>query len=292
MLKNISQKKMENNLKIAFWGTPQISVYILDSLKEAGILPYLIITSPDKPKGRKLLLTPPEVKIWSQKNNVKFTQPQKIKNNDDLEKTLKKENFDFFVVIAYGKILPKSIIDIPKYGTLNIHPSLLPELRGPSPIISAILEDKKETGVSIMLMDEQMDHGPIVLQKKYSVNQWPQEEILEKELAKIGGQMLIESFDIVKQGRKPKEQEHSKATYCKKIEKTDGLINLQDDPYLNFRKIRSFHRWPRAYFFDKNGKRVIITKANFEKGDLEIEKVIPEGKKEVDYNVYLSSINK
>lgn len=278
---------MKNNLKIAFFGTPQISVYVLEKLKSSSLAPELIITSPNMPKGRRLVLTPPEVKVWATDNNIECIQPEKVKGNESLIKKLKEKDFDFFVVIAYGKILPEEIIKIPKHGTLNIHPSLLPELRGPSPIITAILEDKKETGVSIMLMDEQMDHGPILLQKKYVVSEWPQESILEKELANMGADLLIQALQNIQEEEiKPKEQDHLKATYCRKIEKSDGFINLADDPYLNFRKFQAFHRWPRVYFLDKNGKRVIITKARFENNEFVIEKIIPEGKKEIDYKIF------
>jgi len=281
------------NLKIAFFGTPRVAVYVLEELKKGGVVPDLIITAPDKPAGRKLALTPPPAKAWAEENFISTFQPKTLKNVDVIDSINNEGPWDLFIVAAYGNILPTEILEIPKYDTLNVHPSLLPRLRGASPIQTAILEEA-ETGVSIMLIDEEMDHGPIVGQEKIDISNWPPKASeLEETLARRGGQMLTEIIPKWVAGEiDPQEQNHAKATFTKKIAKEDGLINLDDSPEKNYRKIQAFNIWPRAYFFIKhNGKkiRVIITDAEFSNGKLIIKKVIPEGKKEVSYEVFLKT---
>lgn len=291
-----------NSLKIAFFGTPQVAVYVLDELKKAGIAPNLIITAPDKPAGRNLTLTPPPAKIWAEENFIGTFQPKTLKDKNAVQAIEEEGPWDIFIVAAYGNILPKKILDIPKHGTLNVHPSLLPKLRGASPIQTAILKED-ETGVSIMLIDEEMDHGPIIAQEKVAL--WkegvlPKASELEETLARRGGQMLAEILPkwIAKEIQ-TREQDHKSATFTQKITKEDGLIDLDDDAEKNYRKIQAFNIWPRAYFFmEKNAKhlkdnkkiRVIITEAKLEDGKLVIEKVIPEGKKEVPYSVFLKNL--
>lgn len=289
-------KKPQNDiprseLRVAFWGTPEIAVYALDELKEHGIVPALIVTAPDKPRGRKLVVTPPEAKVWAEEHHVPVLQPETLKSADTL-KELKKTPWDLFIVLAYGNIMPKNILALPQYGTLNIHPSLLPRLRGASPIQSAILEEDK-TGVTVMLMDEEMDHGPVVAQEEVPFEHWPpRASKAEHVLATRGAKLIAENLsDYINGVLKPKAQKHADATFTKKITKEDGLIVLSDDPEKNFRKIQAFDIWPRAYFFtEKNGKqtRVVITDATLEDGQLVIKKVIPEGKKEMEYRAFMS----
>jgi len=286
------QNKSEN-LKIAFFGTPQVAVYVLKELKKGGITPNLIVTAPDKPAGRKLILTPPPAKVWAEENFISTFQPKTLKNKDTIESIKDEGPWDLFIVAAYGNILPKEILEIPKYGTLNVHPSLLPRLRGASPIQTAILEEN-ETGVTIMLVDEKMDHGPIVVQEKINISNWPpRASDLEEILTRRGGQILSEIIPKWINGKiKEKEQNHDDATFTKKITKEDGFIDLNDNPEKNYRKIRSFNIWPRAYFFIKHNNkkiRVIITDAEFSNGKLIIKKVIPEGKKEISYEVFLKT---
>jgi methionyl-tRNA formyltransferase len=218
-------------------------------------------------------------------------QPETI--NEALLNALRAGSYEVYVLAAYGKILPKNILDLPKRGILNIHPSLLPKFRGASPVRAAILGNVPETGVTIIRLDEKMDHGPIVAQAKINIEMadWPPPgRVLEEMLAREGGKLLAEVLqDYVAGGITPEPQDDSKATYCKKIVKEDGLLKLTDDPYQNFLKIRAFDGWPGAYFFaEKGGKqiRVKITDAEFKDGKLEILKVIPEGKREMDYAAF------
>ena len=285
-----------NDLKIAFFGTPQIAVWVLEELERVGIIPGLIVTNPDRPQGRKMLLTPPPVKIWATEHSIPTIQPTTLNVGVRPLHSLTEVDWDLFVVVAYGRILKKEILDIPKHGVLNIHPSLLPLLRGASPIRSAILEDMRTTGVTVMKMDEEMDHGPIVAQKEVTIpeEKWPiRGPELDERLAREGGMLLAETIPQWVSGEIDlREQDHSKATYCKKITKEMGEINLSDNPYKNLLKILAFDGWPGTFFFtEKDGKkmRVKITDADLAPdGSLQINKVIPEGKKEIRYSDFLT----
>ena len=286
----------QNTYSLVFFGTPQISVFILEELEKSGILPSIVVTAPDKPKGRKMILTPPEVKVWAEKHKIPVLQPKKITEEfvDELKKIGTDIGWDIFIVAAYGKILPNTLINIPKYGVVNVHPSLLPKLRGANPIRGAILEDEKETGVSIMLIDEEMDHGPILYQEKVEINKWPpRAQELEEKLARKGGEILSEVLPKWINGEiTPKEQDHNNATFTKKIIKEDGLIDLSSDTYKNLLKIRAYEGWPGAYFFiHKNNKemRVKIIDAEIENNHLKITRIIPEGKKEMSYDTFIKS---
>lgn len=274
---------MNNRIKIGFFGTPQYAVTVLEKMVEANIEIAFVVTMPDMPKGRKMIITAPPAKEWAIKNNIPVYQPDTLKTGD-IENELKKHNCDVFVVMAYGKIIPDSILKIPKYESLNIHPSLLPKLRGSSPIESAILNDEKENGVTIIKMDAEMDHGPIVAQTKVEIENWPvRADILGNILVNQGADLLIEVLPKwIRNEIVVTEQDHTKATFTKKIKKEDGEIDLKNDPYQNFLKIQAYHDWPSAFFFE-NGKRMKITQASFNNGELRIEKVIPEGKSEVNY---------
>lgn len=289
--------ELNKNNKIVFFGGSKLSVDVLNELKAQNILPKLIITTPDKPKGRKLVLTPTPVKVWAKENKIDVIDPVSLKkDNADLISKLSALSPKLFLVASYGKIIPQEILDIPTNGTLNVHPSLLPKLRGASPIKSAILQEK-ETGVSIMFLDAEMDHGPIIVQEKiisWEPNDPPYEKDLAEILGRKGGQILAQIIPDWLEGKiKTKEQDHEKATFCAKIEKENGEINLEDDPIKNLRKIRAFHEWPVAfYFLERNGKkiRVNIKSARVEDGKLILEKVIPEGKKEMSFADFMRGL--
>jgi methionyl-tRNA formyltransferase len=283
------------NLRIVFFGTPAFAADILEELKRAHITPDLIVTSPDAPRGRKLVMTPPEAKVWAQENDIEVLQPQTLKlekGADEARDILYNSEWDLFIVASYGKILPQALLDLPKHGTLNVHPSLLPAYRGPSPIRSAMLDDNKEAvGVSIMRLDASVDTGDIVAQGRVQIDEWPQATILEKLLAHEGGELLAEVIPLWVEGAiTPEPQDHTKATHSQKLTKEMGALNLADDPYQNFLKIQALAGWPGTYFFvERQGKqiRVKITEASFKDGALTIERVIPEGKKEMAYQDFL-----
>ena len=278
---------------IAFFGSPQLAVDILNELKNRGgstptdLMPSLIITQPDRKSGRKMIFTPSPVKIWADENGIPALQPEKL--DDEFISKLKSQNWDLFIVAAYGKIIPQSILDIPQKGTLNVHPSLLPKYRGATPIHSSILNGDKETGVSIILLDEKMDHGPILAQEKITlwentILEIPSQSKLEKTLPQLGGKLLRDSIPKwLNDEIKPIEQDHSKATFCEKLKSTDALIDLNEDAQENFLKIQAFDKWPKAHYFE-NGKRILIKKARLENNRLILEKIIPEGESEITLN--------
>jgi len=275
---------MESNipekLNFAFFGGEPLAVPVLQKLYEGGLVPGLIISNPDKPRGRNLEMSSPPTAEWAKKHNIPLIQPEKLRREEI------KNNFDFFVVVSYGKIIPKEILEIPALGTINIHPSLLPHYRGPAPIVNAILNGDTETGVTIIKIDEEMDHGPILAQEKIALSGNESIQDLEKSLAELGGELLAKVIpEFIAGIIKIIEQDHRRATYVKKIVKADGEINLEDNPLKNWRKFRAYASWPRTFFF-KNGKRVIVTDAALENGQFVIKKVLPEGKKEVPWEQF------
>ncbi len=285
----------KSDLLIAFFGTPALAVRVLERLAEEGIRPALVVTSPDRPRGRGQVLSPTPTKEWALAQGIDVAEPLTLKDGE-FARTLRNSEWDLFIVAAYGKIIPKEILDIPKHGTLNVHPSLLPKFRGASPVTSAILADERETGVSIMLLDEEVDHGPILAQARVEIDRedWPLKgSILEALLADEGGKLLVEVVAPWVRGElRPEPQQHEQAIHTKKYEKEDARIDLTGDPYQNFLKIRAFDANPRAYFImEKNGKpfRVIISEAEYKDGMLALTRVIPEGKKEVSYEDFLRS---
>jgi methionyl-tRNA formyltransferase len=287
-----------DKLTWAFFGTSNFSILVLNELKKAGFLPSLIVTVPDKPKGRKMIMTAPEVKTWADNEKIACIQPKSLRDENIISeiKSHSSAQYDFFVVASYGKIIPKAVLDIPKKGTLNVHPSLLPKLRGASPLQNSILTEN-ETGVTIIRLDEEMDHGPIVAQEKilsWQDTDLPYEEELEDLLGKEGGKMLAKIIPDWLSGKTvEKDQEQGLATFCGKIEKEDGKLDLSGDPVKNLRKIRAFHKWPVAFYFTEHkGKplRVLVKSARLEGDQLVIERVIPEGKKEMPYNDFLKGL--
>jgi methionyl-tRNA formyltransferase len=281
----------ENNSQMAFWGSSEFSVFCLEKLKSLNCLPALIITTPDQPQGRGLKLEANPVKTWAIQNNIEYLTPAKL--DSDFSLKLSTFNFQLFLVASYGKIIPKAVINLPKQGTLNIHPSLLPKYRGPSPLQEQILNDEKDLGVSIMLIDEQVDHGPIIAQDKVFTPHWPVKYTeLEKIMAETGAKLFVKILPDWIEGKiKLQEQNHTLATFTKKVEKNDGEIDLiTGDPYKNFLKIQAYNFWPQAYFFkEKDGRkiRIIIKDAEFKSGSLVVKRVLPEGKKEMNYEDFL-----
>ena len=278
------------NPRFAFFGTPEFASIILDELELKGFLPAVVVTAPDAPKGRKLIMSPSEVKVWAEKRNIPVLTPKTLRDGTFPE-LIAPHDCALFIVAAYGKIIPKEVLDIPKHGTLNVHPSLLPKFRGSSPIESAIFSDEKHTGVTIMVLDEEMDHGPVLAQRERIMNNWPPKGTeLTRDLAHFGGVLLAEIIPEWLGGLKAFPQDHTRATFTKKIVKEDGLINLTDEPVKNYKKIRAYDGWPGAYFFtERGGKkiRVRIDDAELKDGVLIILRITPEGKNSMSYEDFL-----
>jgi methionyl-tRNA formyltransferase len=279
-----------NKPLFAFFGTPKFAIDVLNALEANGFLPALVITAPDKPRGRGLEVSPSPAKEWALERGIDVLTPSTLKD-EAFAQELGNTDWDVFVVAAYNKLMPKSILDIPRKGCLNVHPSLLPLLRGPSPALTAILEDRRSTGVSIMLMNEKMDAGPIVAQARVELEEeaWPPKgSDFEELLATEGGNFLAETLPHWISGSIiPEPQDESKATYSRKFKDEDARVDLAGDARQNLLKIRAFNKGPRAYFLTPENKRVIITDAELADGALKILTVIPEGKKEMPYEDYV-----
>jgi methionyl-tRNA formyltransferase len=293
----------KKNTKFAFFGTPEVASKTLEILKQGGYTPALIITSPDRPSGRKMIITPPPVKVWAIENNIPYIQPENP-NNEEIYNALGSSSqageprkairehadmrgdqsiVDFFIVVAYGKIMPDNLINFPRLGSFNIHYSLLPKYRGASPVESAILNGDTETGVTIQKMRYKMDTGPIVAVEKTEIGNDERAPELRKRLIRIGGNLLVKVLPDISEGKiNLTEQDDSQATYCGKMTKEDGLLDLNDDPEKNYNRFRAYKEWPRTYFF-KESKRYIITDAELREGKFVVKKVIPENGKERNY---------
>ncbi len=281
-------------INFIFFGSSRLSVIVLEELHKVGLIPRLIVTTPDKPQGRKQIMTPNVVRQWAIENNVATITPEKF-DGETIQK-LTAHHASVFIVASYGKILPKEVIDLPPAKTLNLHPSLLPAYRGASPLQSAMLDDTKNTGITIMHMDEKMDHGPIVIQKKVTILEWPTYDEFEEMAAIKGTELLIQILpNWIEGDLKTTEQNHTAATYTKKFTKEDGSIDEITDPYRIFRMIQAFHTWPHAFFTHRHNERNIrvkITRASFSEGKLSIEKVVPEGGREISYEDFIRGYGK
>lgn len=275
----------------AFFGTPEVSSDTLEILFGGGYTPSVIVTSPDAKAGRGMKITETPVSIWAREHGIPCLKPEKI--TPEFIEEFKKFNVALSIVIAYGKILPESLITIPRLGTINIHYSLLPQYRGASPVEEALLHADTITGVSIQQMAYKLDSGPLIAVQAVSIEPTETKTELLKRLTKIGAELLRETLlDIFSEHITLTTQNESDATFCKKLKKEDGLLDLTDSAKTNFNKYRAFQDWPGTYFFiNKNGKdmRIKIRKARYEDDSFIIERVIPEGKPPMDYQDFLRS---
>jgi len=247
-------------MKFIFFGVPKFGAIILKKLIENNFVPDLVITKSDKKIGRKQIYTPLPVKITAEEYSIPVFQPEKIINAKSEIKEIKP---DLIIVAAFGEIIPKEILDIPKYGCLNVHPSLLPEYRGPSPIQYTILNGEEETGITIISMTEKIDKGPILSSLKFLIED---PEItykeLEEKLSSWGAELLIKTIPKWLKGKiKLTLQNESEATYTKFIKKDAGKINWLESAKKIERKVRAFNPWPSA-FCKADSKALKIWKAS------------------------------
>ena len=285
---------MNKEVTFAFFGTGALAESVLASLVRAGYMPTVVVTKPDAKQGRHMELTPPTIKVWAEMKGIQVLQPEKL--DADFLHSLSTTNFTLFIVASYGKIIPQNILDLPSNGVLNVHPSLLPLYRGPSPIESVLLDGHMTTGVSIMKLDAQMDHGPILTQSAFMINPESNAGTLEVECGQLGGELLVQVLPHYLEGALiPKEQDHTKVTTCKKITKDLGLVHLDDDIDIVRRKFRALTPWPSLYFFIEHGGRDIRVKINqidciTEKESRSVKEyvvsVTPEGKKQMDWESF------
>lgn len=214
---------MSKKYKYIFFGSPKFAEVVLSGLIASGSAPMAVVTNPDRPFGRKKTLTPPPVKILAEKNGIPVFQPEKI--TDELVEEIKKLSPDAFVVAAYAKIIPKKLIDAASLGAIGVHPSLLPLYRGASPIQGALLGGEKETGVSVYLMDEMVDHGPVFAERRVAIEADETYASLMEKLAVAGGELVAEVLPQFFAGKiVPVEQRHELATLTRKFGTEDGFI--------------------------------------------------------------------
>lgn len=236
-------------MKVVFMGTPEFAAVSLERLLQAGFQVPLVLTQPDKPnrRGKKVAYLP--VKELALRSKIPVLQPEHLKDEALLE-TLRKTDADFFVVVAYGRLLPKVILDIPKYGAINVHASLLPKYRGPAPIHWAILNGEKESGITTMLMDEGLDTGDILLQRAIPIPTERTVGELHDELAQLGGDLLLETLYGIKEGRiKPIPQDNEKATMSTLIHRETGRILWERGASEIHDQIRGTTPYPGAFSF-------------------------------------------
>lgn len=270
------------SLPYIFFGTPDIAAETLQELFVAGYIPQVVITGPDRPVGRGMHMTPPPVKVWADDHGIRVLQPEKI--DITFVEMLQREYPDneLYIVVAYGKILPESLIHIPKYGTLNIHYSLLPRFRGASPVESAILAGDLVTGVTIQSMVYELDAGDIIARAETDIDPDETTPQLRSRLSTIGSSLLIETLHELPDHLANKTPQNPEGvTRCGKIKKTDGEVKRNDDSEEMYRKWRAYQPWPGIYYFDENNKRVKITEMKRINGIPKISKIIPEGGKEI-----------
>lgn len=258
-------------MKIVFFGTPEIAMPILESLHRQKDMEILaVVTQPDKQVGRKQKLTKPPVKQLAEKLNLKIIQPE---NKKQLLNNLGKIEADFFVVVAYGMILPTTILEMPKIAPVNIHFSLLPKYRGSSPIQEALLHGDTETGISIIKIDNELDRGNIYFLKRIPIQDTDTLNSLWQKLALLSGEILPHVLRDIESGSLQSiPQNHANATHCHKISKEDGKINWHKKDAIEIKNmIRAYNPWPGTYT-DFNGKKLNILAAETD------DKQNPEGK--------------
>ncbi|MBT6691533.1 methionyl-tRNA formyltransferase [Candidatus Parcubacteria bacterium] len=236
---------MLNKGRIIFWGTPEFALPSLQALHKMNLI-QAVVTQPDKPAGRGKKLLPSPVKQYCLDNNIDTLEP--IKLDQAFIDGLKKYLPATFVVVAYGKIIPQEVLDLSELAAINIHPSQLPELRGPSPIQTALLRGFESTAVSLMQLDEKMDHGPILGQIEVKIE--PNEDYIELagRLSELGAQILSDKInDYLTEQITPLPQDDDKATFCKMIKKQDGQIDWSKTAQEIHNQVRAFRQWPTAF---------------------------------------------
>ena len=305
-------------MKILFLGTSEFAAKPLQILLEHRFNIPTVITQPDKLAGRGKKITISPVKKLAKEKNLEILQPENI-NTDETASIISEKKFDVGIVISYGQIINKNIFNIPKYGILNLHPSLLPIYRGPSPIQTALLNNDKTTGVTVIKISEKMDAGPILMQEKININKDDNYFSLHDKLSQQGGYLLVKVLENMKTNNITlTEQNEELATYCRLITKNDGFINWSDTANNIHNKIRALCKWPVAYTYYNNkllkiheseiysentdisdfspGTVIRLSKSSFgvvtgDKKILKILKVQLQGKKIISAKDFLNGIN-
>ena len=249
-------------LNIVFMGTPDFAKESLEALYNAGCNILGVVTNPDKPKGRGMKMIASPVKQFAIENNIPIYQPIKIRNNEEFIKKIKELNPDIICVVAYGKILPKEILDIPKYGCINVHGSLLPKYRGAAPIQWAIINGEKTTGITTMYMDIGMDTGDMILKEEVEIGEDETTGKLWERLSKIGGTLLVKTINLIEKGKAPREKQGEDYTVAPMLSKEMAQIDWNKKSSKDIKNlVRGLDPIMGAYTFINN-KKIKIWKVN------------------------------
>ena len=249
-------------LNILFMGTPDFAKESLEALYNAGYNILGVVTNPDKPKGRGMKMIASPVKQFAIENNIPIYQPIKIRNNEEFIKEIKELNPDIICVVAYGKILPKEILDIPKYGCINVHGSLLPKYRGAAPIQWAIINGEKTTGITTMYMDIGMDTGDMILKEEVEIGEDETTGELWERLSKIGGTLLVKTINLIEKGKAPREKQGEDYTVAPMLSKEMAQIDWNKKSSKDIKNlVRGLDPIIGAYTFINN-KKIKIWKVN------------------------------
>jgi methionyl-tRNA formyltransferase len=277
-------------MRFAFFGTPALACDILDALAAAGYVPELIVTMPDRPQGRGMQMQQSAVGGWGADRGIEVLKPEKL--DDACVAGIRERGIPFAIVVAYGKIVPQTLLDAFPLGMWNIHYSLLPRWRGATPVESAILSGDSETGVAIQRMVYALDAGPIAALERTKIADDETAPALRTRLNAIAAELLVRIMpDLAAGNIALLEQDVAGATRCGKMEKSDGDITHDDDATRS-RKYRAYFAWPGTFFFaDRGGKtiRVKVNAAHFDHGRFVIDTATPEGKSAMPYATLLAS---
>lgn len=302
---------MASRWRVVFFGTPAFAIPSLETLLQGPDDVIAVVTQPDRERGRGRKKSPSPVKELAFRCGMALFQPEKVKEGTFIE-AMKAFAPDLFVVVAFGQILPKTLLGVPKFGAVNVHGSLLPQYRGAAPIAWAILRGEKRTGITTMLMDEGMDTGAILMQAQLPIEKEDTGETLQKRLSSLGGRLLTETIEKMKAGSlSPEPQDHSRASYAPPLKKEDGRIDWKKSAEEIDRRIRAFNPWPGAFTGLEHGLLKIYrgeVRENIQEGEagsvvwvgadfievatgegsLLIREVQPEGKRRMSVRDFLS----
>jgi methionyl-tRNA formyltransferase len=254
-------------LKILFMGTPDFARESLEAVYKAGYEILGVVTNPDKPKGRGMKMVASPVKEFALEKGLTVYQPEKVRKNEEFIEKIKSLNPDVICVVAYGKILPKEILEIPKYGCINVHGSLLPKYRGAAPIQWAVLNGDKETGVTTMYMDVGMDTGDMILKEKVEIGEDETTGELWDRLSKIGGKLLVETLKQIEEGTAPREKQGKEFTMAPMLNKEMSKINWDEQTAQNIKNlVRGLNPIMGAYTF-LDEKKIKFWKVDIAKQD-------------------------
>ena len=280
-------------MKIVFFGTSDIGLPILEDLI-ANHQVLAVVTSPDKPSGRKQELTPTPIALLAKQHKIQILKPKKVRNNPDflseLAEIVDSRYIDIFIVVSYGKILPLELLELPPLKTINVHFSVLPKYRGAAPVQFALLNGETTTGTSIFILDAEVDHGPILATQQIAIADDDTNATLQAKLAEISSTLLLDTLPKYADGTlTPIEQDHSQATFTKLISKEDGLVDWSKPAPEIYNQFRAYQPWPGIYTTWQDKKlKIIDCKLSEDKTSLELITIQLEGKNPVSMKDFMN----